>query len=398
MSRDGDGTWGDAVERRARDGDWIGVFGSRTSVLLPPDARERAARLWPLVDVGADHVAVLDALLSAGGLTALPDFVLVETVDDRTRVVVRGAGEVVAHSPEGRVRVRAGDRLWEEDSFVGLVALEVALPGTRRSDVVTDVPVRPGIVRVGGVAWGHVPQAVPTPPGVPLVAVPPPPGPDTGPDSDPDTGAVPGEEDPQEPEGPEVVHVAPPAPPAPPAPRAVPPEPETAPLSAIPLTPPWQEDVTSRLPAEEVGGLAALGFGGSDPEPPPPPPEPPTPEWHSGGHVVAQLAFSHGVTVAVDGPVLVGRSPSPRPGSPGARLVTVPSPHQEVSSTHLEIRPGDGLDLGNAVVTDLGSTNGTLVVVPGQQGRELHPGEPLALRPGAVVDLGDGVTVEVRRP
>lgn len=140
-----------------------------------------------------------------------------------------------------------------------------------------------------------------------------------------------------------------------------------------------------------MGGLAALGFGIDDPEEDDGAPG-------AGPWTVATLLFSHGETVAVDGPVLVGRAPSPRPGSPGAHLVAVPSPQQEVSSTHLEIRPGDGLDLGTAVAIDLGSTNGTVVVHPGLPASDLRPGEPHALLPGAVVDLGDGVTIEVRRP
>ena len=57
------------------------------------------------------------------------------------------------------------------------------------------------------------------------------------------------------------------------------------------------------------------------------------------------------------------RAASPPTDQP--RLVTVPSPHQEISSTHLEVRPGSGADHGSAVVTDLGSTNGTVLAQPG---------------------------------
>src|SRR5690606_17544683 len=146
----------DAVERTARDGDWIGVFGAQVTLLLPADARSRAARAWPLVDADADHVEVLDDLL-ADGLAQLCDFVLVEQVGDRTRVVARGDAEVTAHSAEGRVRVRASDLTWQEDVFVGLVALQVALPGTAVIDT-GHFDVRPGICRVGGVAWGEVPD------------------------------------------------------------------------------------------------------------------------------------------------------------------------------------------------------------------------------------------------
>jgi pSer/pThr/pTyr-binding forkhead associated (FHA) protein len=79
------------------------------------------------------------------------------------------------------------------------------------------------------------------------------------------------------------------------------------------------------------------------------------------------------------------------------RVVTVPSPHQEISSTHLEIRPGEGADQGSAVVTDLGSTNGTVVVQPGLPAEDLRPGIGVQLIPGATIDLGEGVTIQVTR-
>ena len=80
------------------------------------------------------------------------------------------------------------------------------------------------------------------------------------------------------------------------------------------------------------------------------------------------------------------------------RLVTVPSPQQEISSTHVEVRPGTGADHGSAVVTDLGSTNGTVLVQPGLPPESLTPGIPVQLLPGAVIDLGDGLSITVTRP
>jgi pSer/pThr/pTyr-binding forkhead associated (FHA) protein len=47
------------------------------------------------------------------------------------------------------------------------------------------------------------------------------------------------------------------------------------------------------------------------------------------------------------------------------------------------------------VVTDLGSTNGTVIVQPGLRPEDLRPGIPVQLNPGAVVDLGEGITIEV---
>jgi hypothetical protein len=115
---------------------------------------------------------------------------------------------------------------------------------------------------------------------------------------------------------------------------------------------------------------------------------------------VASLVFSTGDVVAVDRTVLVGRAPDARrfasPDQP--HVVTVPSPHQEISSTHLEVRPGAGADHGSAIATDLGSTNGTVLAQPGLDPEELKPGIAVSLVPGAVLDLGDGVTIQVTNP
>ena len=112
---------------------------------------------------------------------------------------------------------------------------------------------------------------------------------------------------------------------------------------------------------------------------------------------MARLAFSSGETVDVDRTILIGRAPEARrfTSTDQPRLVTVPSPHQEISSTHIEVRPGSGADHGSAVVTDMGSTNGTVLVQPGLSPEDLQPGMPVQLLPGAVIDLGDGVTIHV---
>jgi hypothetical protein len=112
---------------------------------------------------------------------------------------------------------------------------------------------------------------------------------------------------------------------------------------------------------------------------------------------VARLVFSNGEIVDVDRAVLIGRAPEARrfTSTDQPRLVTVPSPHQEISSTHVEVRPGSGADHGSAVVTDMGSTNGTVLTQPGLAPEDLQPGMSVQLLPGAVIDLGDGVTIQV---
>ena len=92
-------------------------------------------------------------------------------------------------------------------------------------------------------------------------------------------------------------------------------------------------------------------------------------------------------------PALIGRQPvCPRIAIGGVpRLVRVPSPRCEVSSTHVELRQHGA----SVVVTDLRSTNGTIVSIPGSSSQKLRQGESLVVSAGTVVDIGDGNTVEI---
>jgi resuscitation-promoting factor RpfA len=47
------------------------------------------------------------------------------------------------------------------------------------------------------------------------------------------------------------------------------------------------------------------------------------------------------------------------------------------------------------VVTDMNSTNGTVLVLPGQPSFRLHPGTGVPVPPGGVIELGTGVSVTV---
>lgn len=149
------------------------------------------------------------------------------------------------------------------------------------------------------------------------------------------------------------------------------------------------DGATRTSPWDEAGlSLVRPGIAGQEPAP------------AVTSRPVARLVISDGRRIEVDRVVVLGRAPSARrfaeDGEP--LLVRVDSPHQEISATHLEIRPGSGADHGTAVVTDLGSTNGTVVAQPGLEPDELEPGVSVQLIPGAIIDLGDGVTLQVVRP
>jgi pSer/pThr/pTyr-binding forkhead associated (FHA) protein len=100
-----------------------------------------------------------------------------------------------------------------------------------------------------------------------------------------------------------------------------------------------------------------------------------------------------GTIVFLDRAAYIGRNPSRprvlRDGLP--RLVQVPSVSREVSSTHLEIRQRGA----SVVVTDLRSTNGTIVNIPGGTPTKLRQGESMVVTPGTLIDIGDGNLVEI---
>ncbi|MFC8597938.1 FHA domain-containing protein, partial [Isoptericola sp. NPDC057191] len=103
------------------------------------------------------------------------------------------------------------------------------------------------------------------------------------------------------------------------------------------------------------------------------------------------MAVSGGPRVTLDRPVVVGRKPrSPRAtGDDVPRLVTVPSPQQDISRSHVEVR----LEGWHVLVSDMSTTNGTTLLRSGQPPLRLHPGEPVMVVSRDVVDLGDGVTL-----
>lgn len=106
------------------------------------------------------------------------------------------------------------------------------------------------------------------------------------------------------------------------------------------------------------------------------------------------LRAINGARYSLDRPIIIGRLPqAPRRGSGLVQLVVVPSREGLVSSTHARIE-----GLGDVVVvTDLNSTNGTRIMLPGRPEMLLAPGDSYSLGEGAVIDLGDGNRLEVLR-
>jgi hypothetical protein len=324
--------------RSYRPGQWFGIFGSHATVLLPPTEKDRVGRLWALVDDGAGFDVVLDALI-AEGLRDLPGFVLVSEDEGETKVVIRGAARAEFTAAGETVTVEgSGVTTWQERSLrdVATMRIEVAEGGGE------DLAITDGLVRISRIDRPAAVAATEVAEGAEVAEV----AEDvTGEDAD-----ATGDDLPVVPDDETTSYPSAPAPPA---------------------------EIAAELPpgSWDLAGVVA-----------------PAPV------AVARLTFSNGDVVDVDQVVLVGRAPeaSRSAATDGpVRLVTVPSPHQEISSTHLELRPGSGADQGQAVVTDLGSTNGTVLQQPGAHPEDLRPGVGVAVAPGAFIDLGDGVTIQV---
>jgi len=97
--------------------------------------------------------------------------------------------------------------------------------------------------------------------------------------------------------------------------------------------------------------------------------------------------------VSLDRPAFIGRGPTLPRVFTGVRprLVRVPSPAGEISASHIELR-----QVGVTVVaTDLKSTNGSIVRMPGLPAVTLRQGESLVVAPFTLIDLGDGIVLEI---
>jgi len=368
--------------RSYRPGDWFGIVGERAVVILPPTEKPRVAAIWELVDGGAGFDVTLDALIS-GGLRDLPAFVLVSTGEGETKVVIRGPATAEFEVDGEPLRLEGSSATtWVERSMLGVqrmsIVLDEAADDERASYVVDGGLFR--ISRLDESPAHEAPDELVAEPAYehefPL-------------DEHEDEAEDPHDEAPVEemavarsPEPPDWI----PAPPV--LPPVLPPVPGPAPV----LTP------MPGVGETDHDGLTVTGAWQPAPAAPPGiPGQPPAPDVTVP---VARLHISNGDVVDVDRAVVIGRAPEARRfnDTEQPRLVTVPSPHLEISSTHIEVRPGSGADHGSAVVTDLGSTNGTVLVQPGLGPEDLAPGVAVALIPGALIDLGDGVTIQVTSP
>jgi len=324
-------------------GDWSVVAVGEVVLAVP--GRDRADDLAARL-AGPDGFRAALERLASGGISAAPDFALIDASDGIVRLVLRGAAEVVA----GVERVSgAGVTTWTERVLEHAGELRLTVPGSSWTLV------------VGGAA----PVAAPQDP------------PPVREDAAPHATLAP----PQD-------HAA-----APPAEPAADPEPyaflfgETVyrtvggidvripnPDPARPGDHDGRTVFVDELPAREQGELPSAPVARES---------------------VLALELPGGVVEPLTAPLLVGRSPSDpgRDASGGApRLVTIAADDKDISRTHARIEVAGGA----VVVTDLDSKNGTSVTMPGSAPRRLRAGEPSVVLPDTLIDLGGGVTMTVR--
>jgi hypothetical protein len=399
-----------STEARFATGDWYAVVGDEVVVLLPGSQRGRVAEVWDLADAGAGADAVLDALL-AGGLSSLDHFALVARGAEVTRLIVRGVPSATVSGTGGDELVAAAPgTAWAERLLTGPTGLRITLTGNGAADL----PLTAGVARVSVVELGNQAAAEPAPASFapveqPAVAAEPVEQSVAVDEPTPEPYADPVPEVPELPEVPDVPAASPL--PGAFAEAAPAPDPLSDPFPSAPMTfgepgddptptgaTPVVEEPVAEEPWSEHDGQTQAGAPIPDFARPPVPGQEIAPDVIS--RPVASLVFSTGDVVLVDRTVLVGRAPEARrfASHDQPHVVSVPSPQQEISSTHLEIRPGAGADHGSAIATDLGSTNGTVLAQPGLEPEELKPGIAVSLVPGAVLDLGDGVTIQVTNP
>ncbi len=403
-------------------GDWVVLAGPDALVVMPPAPARVAgfvATLWESI-VPSVSIDDLVAELGRAGVTDMPDMAALFWDAGSMHSLVRGRLQVIDTATGEVIASGEGVRTWSESGLgeVASVRIQAADGGPDPEDALV-LPLVVGAVRAHSLLVETSQDrlvAVPVPPPRAAVVEPAAPARTTGvlpvvpePVADPETVETHPEPetdhgqvyDPMHPESDEPAHhtvvpvvsapvVAAPVVPAP----AV-----AAPVSPAPVGPESATQVLGGAPAEAatqlLGASAPTGQPSADRTGEGPSVEP--------SPVMALLRPITGAPVAVDRMVLVGRAPSPDRAGPGvvAKVMTVPSPSHDISRTHLKVEP-----VGRTVqVTDLHSTNGTVLITgpiggdPSLAGQrhQLVPGEPVAVQPGWILDLGDGVTILIDR-
>lgn len=422
---------------------WLAVVSGSALAVLPAQVTPHTAEAaWRRLAQGG-IAGLLEALTGAFGtsLTAIPPFALVVVEEGAVRVAVRGGLELVVESGTGAEEISGrGVSTWVERVIPDVHRVSLALDAG--ADGAGTLPLADGIAPVSAVVVtvGAVPAAVAAPATAAEIPAESPPPTSDAVESAPEVAP--------EPEAAPAPEAAPPAEPAPEPEAAAEPEPEPEPvpepepaagapaddetmITGVPVGPavaetwlPAATAVPDDAPDDDVvWGETIARPRAAQAEPAEQQATPDAPGDDLGDHdgetiAVADLRamrqaereqyestdnvpprrpsrgrirLSTGRVVELERPVVIGRRPKSTRAS-GAdlpTLIAVDSPDQDISRSHIEIR-AEG---EHVLVTDLDTTNGTVLLRGGNDPVRLHPGEATMVVTGDVLDIGDGITV-----
>lgn len=392
---------------------WRAVVAGDSVAVLSPDVSPLTAEAV-FTRLGSGGLgALLDALTGAFGtsLTVLPSFALVSVEGGGIRVAVRGPLELVVEGTDAAEAVSGeGVSTWTERFLPGAARVTLELDGDL--DAAATLPLTAGVVVASALTVtagdaGAVSTSVAAAPvefGMTHVPAEPEPAPEPEPEpeSEPEPAPEPvpdlGADDETD------VEVAP-----------------TAELEASAAEVPADTWLTAAPEVTAVPSEDDILWGETIARPAPPVPPPPAPEslgdhdgetiavadvralkareadYHSTDNVPprqpsrGRITLSTGRVVELERTVVIGRRPKSTrtSGADLPVLVAVDSPQQDISRSHVEIR-SEG---EHVLVTDLNTTNGSVLLRGGQEPVRLHPGEATMVVSGDVLDIGDGVTV-----
>ncbi|WP_233255484.1 FHA domain-containing protein [Naasia lichenicola] len=423
--------------------DWL--FFATGDVLAgfePGTPLPTVVRLWKLASAPDASVESVVAAIPTRGADAVGAFAVV-VLGSRMTVVVRGTGSVDVQARSGTRRIDSRNMqpwyLAEFDRVTGMaLGSSDRQAGIEAGPSSTDLPLVSGIIRAPWLAWS--PLGVGESPGVPAPARPRGEGRSEAPavvhqPSAPITGSIPVQKLAVAPGSHRTPITTPlPAIPAPISSSAkalppLPPMPRSARPAGLASAPdPFAQSDTASLDdtVKGLGGKWTIGERAAEldsagqgtgaeigdtivssrrrhrADTPPLKAWSPSrvdsdPRFAPGGGAASighySFRIGNGQVYQLDTPVYIGRKPSSPRIVTGTmpRLLKVPSPSMEVSSTHLEVRQ----DGATVVVTDMRSTNGTFVSQPGSTHLKLRQGESVVVVPGTLVDIGDGNVIEI---
>ncbi|EXJ53214.1 MAG: Forkhead-associated protein [Microbacterium sp. 69-7] len=436
---------------------WLAVDGDAVVLLSPAVSAATATGVWRGLGTGGIGAVLEALTSAFGtSLTAIPPFALAIAEAGGVRVAVRGDVEVVVEGQHPEAVSGAGVATWTERFVPGAVCVSVA-PHAGAPAPAADLPLRSGVVRTDLVeidlAVVSAASASPVPPAASAPAVAVAVAPATGPsvaedasDAEEQSGiatssasaissaSVIDSVPPGLFGGAPVPQPAPDAEPQPAAPaadtsadtlipEATAAEEVAAPVDEYDLL--WGETVARPVSAAAIAAVDPEAESAAEASPAAPAANNATsagdgddlgdhdgatiavaemralraerPAFDSTDNVPARrpargrIRLSTGRVVELERPVIIGRRPKSTrtTGADLPTLVAVDSPDQDISRSHVEIR-AEG---EHVLVTDLDTTNGTVLLRGGSEPVRLHPNEPTMVVTGDVLDLGDDVTV-----